>query len=466
MAGPDSIGWRAELEALAATEGVGDRIVWAGMLAGDVKWAAFRAADAFVLTSHTENFGIVVVEALACGTPVLISERVNIWREIVDAGAGLAAPDTLEGSEDLLRRWLGSSPGAVARMRLATVGVFATLYELDGVARRILDALGRAAALGGQRTAAIAAPRSDAPPTTDRTDSVAPRCRCCDGGKSQDLGALPPGSAFAGSPVAPALPGGRLYRCHDCNFVFRHPILELDRYNALYAAAPLGVWSDTGEERTDQVLVLDYIRAAFPHPARILDVGCYDGDLLAKLPPRMERYGVERSAVAAARAHARGVTIIGHDLYDIADESTRFDVIVAMDVVEHTVNPREFILRLMERLTPTGRLLLTSGDADNPVWNRARANYWYCANPEHISFIGHRWLKHLQRSGVAQIVHAQNFRYTRIPPRHSTAKRALVRLLGLLPGAIRTSWTLHLCADHLFVVLQRKAPPGTQGSAT
>jgi len=50
-------------------------ITFTGMLSGNRKWGAFSAADAFVLPSHQENFGIAVVEALACGTPVLISTR-------------------------------------------------------------------------------------------------------------------------------------------------------------------------------------------------------------------------------------------------------------------------------------------------------------------------------------------------------------------------------------------------------
>lgn len=64
-------------------------LTWPGMLHGDRKWGALRAADAFILPSHQENFGIAVVEALACGTPVLISDKVNIWREIDRYNAGL-----------------------------------------------------------------------------------------------------------------------------------------------------------------------------------------------------------------------------------------------------------------------------------------------------------------------------------------------------------------------------------------
>src|SRR6185436_2931743 len=62
----------------AARRGIADRVTWTGMLTGDTKWGALRAAEVFALTSHQENFGIAVVEALACGTAVLISRQVNI----------------------------------------------------------------------------------------------------------------------------------------------------------------------------------------------------------------------------------------------------------------------------------------------------------------------------------------------------------------------------------------------------
>jgi hypothetical protein len=76
------------------------------MLSGAAKWGALYGCEAFVLPSHQENFGIAVVEALACGKPVLISDQVNIWREIVEDGAGIAEADTEEGVEKLLRRFL------------------------------------------------------------------------------------------------------------------------------------------------------------------------------------------------------------------------------------------------------------------------------------------------------------------------------------------------------------------------
>jgi glycosyltransferase involved in cell wall biosynthesis len=96
MAGPDETGWTKHLKTLAEQLGVAHRIHWPGMLSGDEKWGAFRSADFFVLPSHQENFGIVVAEAMALSKPVLITNKVNIWREVEADGAGLITNDDVD----------------------------------------------------------------------------------------------------------------------------------------------------------------------------------------------------------------------------------------------------------------------------------------------------------------------------------------------------------------------------------
>jgi glycosyltransferase involved in cell wall biosynthesis len=76
-----------------------------GMLEGDAKWGALHGCSALVLPSHQENFGIAVAEALACNKPVLISNKVNIWREVIEDGAGIAVEDDLPGTTQLLRAY-------------------------------------------------------------------------------------------------------------------------------------------------------------------------------------------------------------------------------------------------------------------------------------------------------------------------------------------------------------------------
>ncbi|HKQ30643.1 MAG TPA: glycosyltransferase [Burkholderiales bacterium] len=138
MAGPDQVGWKQALIAQAEALGVADRITWTGMLSGDVKWGAYRAADVFVLPSHQENFGIVVAEALACGLPVLISNKVNIWREIEMDGAGAVADDDLAGTAALLQRWLDTGSGD---MKQRALECFRRRFEIHAAADRFLATL-------------------------------------------------------------------------------------------------------------------------------------------------------------------------------------------------------------------------------------------------------------------------------------------------------------------------------------
>ncbi|MDO9405022.1 MAG: glycosyltransferase [Polaromonas sp.] len=151
MAGPDQTGWIATLKQQAARLGIADRITWPGMLQGDDKWGAYYAAEVFCLPSHQENFGIVVAEALACGKPVLISNKVNIWREIQADGAGIVQDDTVKGTAHALHQWLALSPQARKTMDQAALVCFDSRFRIDRVAESLIRIVrNHAPAKGGQ----------------------------------------------------------------------------------------------------------------------------------------------------------------------------------------------------------------------------------------------------------------------------------------------------------------------------
>ncbi len=139
MAGPDQVGLQARLRAQARERGIAERVHWPGMLSGDVKWGALRCCEAFVLPSHQENFGIAVAEALACGRPVLISNQVNIWPDIVEDHAGLVEDDTLSGTEKLLSQWLELDAVERAGYAEHAVPCFRKRYSMRETARAIRD---------------------------------------------------------------------------------------------------------------------------------------------------------------------------------------------------------------------------------------------------------------------------------------------------------------------------------------
>lgn len=108
FAGPDANGYRSELESLAIEHGVGDSVLFVGPVYGEDKLAAFTDADLFALISHQENFGIAVVEALAAGCPVLLSDQVNIHDLIETERVGWVVKTSAEATAWALQDWLNS----------------------------------------------------------------------------------------------------------------------------------------------------------------------------------------------------------------------------------------------------------------------------------------------------------------------------------------------------------------------
>jgi glycosyltransferase involved in cell wall biosynthesis len=139
IAGPDKDGLKAKLAASAQRLGASERIHWPGMLTGDAKWGALRACDAMILPSHQENFGVIVAEALACGRPVLISNQVNVWPDVLEDGTGLVEPDTTDGTRALMARWFELSERDKAAMEQRTVPSFERRYSMRNCAIAIRE---------------------------------------------------------------------------------------------------------------------------------------------------------------------------------------------------------------------------------------------------------------------------------------------------------------------------------------
>jgi glycosyltransferase involved in cell wall biosynthesis len=88
MAGDGDADYVQSLHSLATQLGIDEHVIWAGRIDGEKKTAAFSTASVFVLSSHNENFGIAVAEALAAGVPCVVSPGVAISAEVQAFGAG------------------------------------------------------------------------------------------------------------------------------------------------------------------------------------------------------------------------------------------------------------------------------------------------------------------------------------------------------------------------------------------
>jgi glycosyltransferase involved in cell wall biosynthesis len=89
LAGNDEEGLRPHLAAQAAELGLAQRVRFLGEVRGDAKWLLIAGASLFALPSHNENFGIAVLEAMACAVPVVVTPEVGLAATVKAAGAGL-----------------------------------------------------------------------------------------------------------------------------------------------------------------------------------------------------------------------------------------------------------------------------------------------------------------------------------------------------------------------------------------
>lgn len=89
VAGPSEKGYADKIKALFKGLGLEGHVLFTGMLLGDDKLAALYAGDIFVLPSYGENFGIAVLEAMACKMPVVITNKVGLYPDVERYKAGL-----------------------------------------------------------------------------------------------------------------------------------------------------------------------------------------------------------------------------------------------------------------------------------------------------------------------------------------------------------------------------------------
>jgi glycosyltransferase involved in cell wall biosynthesis len=143
LVGPDA-GARAGVERAAASSGVADRVVFTGPVYGHDKLAALAGASCYALPSEHEGFSVAICEALACGTPVVISPECH-FDEVEEAGAGLVRARDAASIAEGLSAMLGD-PEAARGMGARGRSLVFERYTWPAIARRLVGLYREAAA--------------------------------------------------------------------------------------------------------------------------------------------------------------------------------------------------------------------------------------------------------------------------------------------------------------------------------
>lgn len=126
---------------------IGGDVSFPGMVTGRAKWTELAAAGAMILPSHQENFGLVVGEALACGCPVLLSDKVNTWKNVAARDAGLVEGDTVSGTTSLLQRFGQLSAADLKEMSHRARRLYQDEFSADRARNQFVETVIHAASL-------------------------------------------------------------------------------------------------------------------------------------------------------------------------------------------------------------------------------------------------------------------------------------------------------------------------------
>jgi glycosyltransferase involved in cell wall biosynthesis len=136
IVGPDEKGHRAELEEQVDRKGLSDVVTFHSPVEDDDKWPLYRESDLFVLPTHSENFGVVVAEALASGIPAITTTGAP-WAELEESDCGWwVKPETAAIKKALAE---GTSASDDRRLEMGHQGraLVKEKYSWDGVARKL-----------------------------------------------------------------------------------------------------------------------------------------------------------------------------------------------------------------------------------------------------------------------------------------------------------------------------------------
>ena len=215
-------------------------------------------------------------------------------------------------------------------------------------------------------------------------------CPSCKSDILSFVGDISATDKFAGRLLPEPLFGGSFFLCNDCHLGFRHPRMTKEELDRLYRLGESDIWEDHINDRTDWKMAASFI-STYQEGCRILDVGCFDGRFLDFLGHGLKRFGIEIHEDAVSRARSKGIHMIGKDYTVLEKSPGDFDIVTAMDLIEHVPDPNYFLRLLGNAIKPGGIIIVSTGNTQALSWRLMGSRYWYCTFAEHISFVNPSW---------------------------------------------------------------------------
>jgi glycosyltransferase involved in cell wall biosynthesis len=154
VAGAGDPGYEAFLKGRAHALGLDDRVHFLGQVKGAEKVSLLQNADAFVLPTSQENFGLVLVEAMACGTPVVTTKGTDIWQDVEGSGGAVIVGQSAAQIADAVQGIITNPEKQRAMGTAARPWVFKT-YDEGVVAPRFARLYSQVAAMGREAAAPV-----------------------------------------------------------------------------------------------------------------------------------------------------------------------------------------------------------------------------------------------------------------------------------------------------------------------
>lgn len=188
----------------------------------------------------------------------------------------------------------------------------------------------------------------------------------------------------------------KLLACSTCGLWFKDNLPSKECLKNHYNSLCVEVSSWNYSERLPHERKLDKILSQLPNTSKVLDVGCWTGRLLTPHHPRLKIYGIEPNASAALVAKQNGLHILSSEVTENLPSLGSFDCITMVDVFEHLRQPMETLKHLVSALSPSGKLLIVTGQTDCLPVTLAGSSYWYFSCADHLVFLNRDFANWLQ----------------------------------------------------------------------